>query len=157
MPPIFRPHERGPPGNRGARIYTWQVGRAYPWSRGNLYISSDVRKNNVCTKGFWTLYLHTLEMGHNGSKSRPESVALEFCPRERETNRSENIPSQSRQKLKACPCHPFLTCSIWKWGDVRIKENKNHLFWSSKVARSIQLEFADSLVNFDALVLTYLS
>ena len=114
MPPIFRPHERGPPGNRGARIYTWQVGRAYPWSRGNLYISSDVRKNNVCTKGFWTLYLHTLEMGHNGSKSRPESVALEFCPRERETNRSENIPSQSRQKLKACPCHPFLTCSIWK-------------------------------------------
>ena len=37
------------------------------------------------------------------------------------------------------------------------KKNKNYLFWSSKVARSIQLEFADSLVNFDELVLTYLS
>jgi hypothetical protein len=58
-----------------------------------------------------------------------------------ETNRSENIPSQSWRKF----------VSKNGVGNVRTRKTNDNFFWCSKVAQSIQLEFVDSLVNFDYL------
>ena len=74
-------------------------------------------KTTFVLKDGWIIYIHTQEMGHNGSRGRPESVALEFLSWRR-TEVKLSLPKVGESWKLA------LFLLLWHvrlvvWGDVR--------------------------------------
>ena len=77
-------------------------------------------KTTFILKGGCILYLDTQEMGHNGSRGPPESVAPEFLSWRR--TEMKLPPPKSRRKLEARSFPPFMTCSSG------LKWRRSHLY-----------------------------